>query len=421
MLRLYTLCTWLLGPMLPLWLRLRLAGGKEDPARLRERFGHAGIARPEGPLIWIHAASVGEALSAMPLAGLLAQSYPRMRMLLTTVTVTSARLLADRLPERALHQFAPLDHPRCVDRFLAHWKPDFALWVESELWPNAILRTRAAGCPMALVNGRMSDRSFRMWRRFRPASAALLRCFSPLLAQSAADAGKLRGLGGDNAQYPGNLKFDAPPLPAPPGAAEDFLRAAGGRQLWLAASTHPGEEEQIAAAHLQLRERQPGLLTVIAPRHARRGPEVAARLAAMGLGAALRSRGEAIAPSTDIYIADTMGELGLFYRVAGIAFIGGSLVPHGGQNPLEAARLGCAVICGPNMENFAEICAEMEAGNALLRVADRAHLAVAVEELLRVRERRESLARAALAAVNERQGALSRIAQALAPSLAAFR
>jgi 3-deoxy-D-manno-octulosonic-acid transferase len=350
---------------------------------MAERFGHAGLERPGGPLIWIHAASVGEANSVLPLIDLLAGRPVPPAILLTTGTVTSARLMAQRLPAGVLHQFVPVDTPGAVRRFLDHWRPDLALWLESEFWPNLIRETRARGTPMLLINARLSPTSYKRWRRLPGIIRPVLACFSLCLAQSRAEADRLADLGAPDARYGGNLKSAAPPLPADDADLAALQAALGDRPRWLAASTHDGEETIAADCHQRLKPDFPRLLTTIVPRHPERGAAIRDALVARGLSVAQRSTGQMPDSGTDIYLADTLGELGLFYRLNNIAFIGGSLVPHGGQNPLEAARLGCAILHGPQVFNFSETIGELTAAGAAHVVDDGEALKQALADLLR--------------------------------------
>jgi 3-deoxy-D-manno-octulosonic-acid transferase len=351
---LYRFLTGAASPFLPLLLRLRAARDKEDPARLPERQGYASRPRPPGTLVWIHGASVGESLATLPLvAGLLEK--PDRHVLVTTGTVTSARLMAERLPEGAFHQYVPIDTPGAVGRFLNHWRPDLALFVESEFWPNLILKTRAQAVPMALVNARLSEDSFKGWSRARGFAARLIGAFNVCLAQDATVASRLTTLGARAVSVSGSLKADAPPLPVNQDALAAFLNAANERSLFVAASTHPGEDAPLLEVAEAMRRAQLDTMTVIVPRHPSRGAEIESLAAARGFAVRRRSTGALPAGDTAIYVADTMGELGLFYRAGNFAFLGGSLVKHGGQNPLEAAQLGTAVITGPYTENFDEI------------------------------------------------------------------
>jgi 3-deoxy-D-manno-octulosonic-acid transferase len=370
--------TTLVAPLLPLWLARRLRRGKEERSRLRERRGE-GAERPTGILLWLHAASVGESQSILPLMEALAARRPELRFLVTTGTVTSTRLLAERispaLAARMQHRYVPLDVPAYAARFLDGWRPDAAVFVESEIWPNLLSAASARGVPLALVNARISPRSAQGWSLVPGLARRLFGGFRLVLAQTEADAARLRALGAPDTQAWGNLKFAARPLPADERSLAALRAAIGDRPVLLAASTHPGEEPQIAAAHAALRQRQPGALTVIVPRHPERGAAVARELEAHGHAVVRRAGGGMPGPDTAIYVADTLGELGLFYRLAGVALVGGSLVPHGGQNPLEPARLGCPILLGPHTHNFTAITDRLLAAGGACRVADSATLA----------------------------------------------
>ncbi|HKS85555.1 MAG TPA: 3-deoxy-D-manno-octulosonic acid transferase, partial [Pseudolabrys sp.] len=339
---LYRLLSRAAGPLTPILLARRVRRGKENRQRLAERRGESRILRPDGPLVWLHGASVGELASVLPLIERIRSRG--IAMLVTTGTVTSGDLAEQRLSRGVVHQFVPLDVPRFVGRFLDHWRPDLALFVESDLWPNTIVETSARGIPMVLVNGRLSEDSFRRWRRLPRSIAHLLLQLDLCLSGTAADAKRFSELGAAQVATTGNLKLDVPAPPADRAALDALRSAVGDRPVIAAASTHAGEEEVMVAAHVRLRSTFPGLLTLIAPRHPERGPAVVGATTAAGLSAALRSQGELPKRSTDIYVADTVGELGLIYRVAPAVFMGGSLVKHGGQNPIEAAKLRTAVL-----------------------------------------------------------------------------
>lgn len=379
---LYRALTALGGPAISGLLAWRRAHGKEDGARFAERLGVASRPRPAGPLLWLHAASVGEAQSSLSLIDRLLASRPRLEILVTTGTVTSARLMAERLPAKAVHQYLPVDRLAWVRRFLDHWRPDAALWIESELWPNLVLETARRRIPMALVNARMSDRSLAGWRRMPGLVRPLLAAFRRVLAQSEADATRFRSLGAAEVVMTGSLKYAAAALPAEPAALSRLGNALGDRPRWLAASTHPGEEAVVADVHRRLKRSHPGLLTLLAPRHPRRAEEIAAALGNAGLAVARRARGDMPEGGAEVYLIDTMGELGLFFRLAPIVFMGGSLVPHGGQNLLEPAQLGCAILHGPHVQNFRTIAADLAAAGAAEEVRDADELAAAVERLL---------------------------------------
>ena len=366
-LRVYQKLSSAVTPLAPALSKRRLKQGKEDPARIGERRGMSGDVRPHGPLVWIHGASVGEVLAAAALIERL-RAF-NIRILLTSGTVTSAAIVAKRFPADIIHQYVPYDSPRYVARFLDHWRPSLALLIESDLWPNLILASAARRLPMVLINGRMSQRSFPRWRRMAGTISALLGRFDVCLAQSRLDAERFSALGSRNVVTTGNLKLDVAAPSADPAKLERLMSVTRGRPVIVAASTHPGEEEILIEAHRTLAGFFPSLLTVIVPRHPNRGETVARMVEASGLHGALRSREELPTAATDIYVADTMGELGLFYRLAPIVFMGGSLVEHGGQNPVEAVKLGAAVVHGPHVFNFTDVYEALDgAGGA--RTAD---------------------------------------------------
>lgn len=421
---LYRLATRAALPLVKLLLARRTRRGKEDPARRDERFGLSRKPRPPGPLIWAHAASVGESLSLLPLIDRLLERLPTAGMLVTSGTVTSATLLAQRLPARAFHQYVPIDHPDAVEGFLGHWRPDLAVWVESELWPNLVADTHRRGVPMVLLNAKMSERSMRGWQRFPGMIGHLLGCFDLVLAQDAAQAARLNRLGARAAVTVGDLKSSAAPLPADPVELAALRHAIGARPVWLAAQTHEGEETIIAEAHGILAARRPDLLTLLAPRHPNRATAIAALLTAQGLTVARRSAGEPIMPTTAIYLADTMGEMGLFYRLGGIVLVAGSLLAPGtlgGHNPIEPALLGAAILHGPDMVNCAANAAALHAADAALEVTDAAGLAATVAALLDKPTRRQAMGQAAQIAAEAQSGVVDGVMARLEPLLQAFQ
>jgi 3-deoxy-D-manno-octulosonic-acid transferase len=403
-----------LEPFASMFLSRRLKAGKEDGARLRERLGHAALARPEGRLVWLHAASVGETISVLPLVEALARHAT---VLLTTGTITSADLAGKRLPAGAIHQFVPLDLPRAGARFLDHWRPDMAILAESELWPGLMQSCARRGIPLGIVNGRMSDRSFRRWQKLHGTARALLSPLAFCLAQSDIDSARYAELGAP-AISPGNLKFDVPALPFSTDERDTLRARLGSRPVLLAASTHPGEEAEVIAAAALVREREPDLLTIIVPRHPQRGEEIANLCAGGGISASRRSLGALPGPADVIHIADTLGELGLFFALADLAFIGGSLVPHGGHNPIEAVKLGAPVLSGPHVSNFTFVFDELRQENAFMEIADAAALAAVTTRLLASRDERQALAARASAAFARHEGALARTLDVVLPLLA---
>lgn len=411
----YRNLTSIFSPLIALYLRFRLMRGKEDGGRFKERFGHSGISRPPGILLWIHAASVGEANSVLYLIEQLKSRFPDINILLTTGTVTSARLIQKRGLRGVIHQFVPVDTDEATTRFLRHWRPDIGLWVESELWPNLVINARAWGCFLVVINGRMSMRSYKKWQE-RAALMAfqVLSSFELVFAQTEDDAQRFRALGAKNVRYVGNLKYDADALPCNETDLFVLQQQVGLRPLWFAASTHANEEGKLAEAHKILSEKHKDLLTIIAPRHPERGGEIEQQLAKYG-NVALRSRGDKIRKNTGFYIADTLGELGLFYRLCEIIFIGGSLIEHGGHNPLEAARLRCCVITGPHTENFADMYAEMEKLSICIRVRSAGELAGKIDSLMQDSDELTRMQMLAKEWLRSKSGATTRILDTLSP------
>lgn len=381
-LALYRFVTWASEPLVRLGLTLRQRKGKEDKARLHERLGRPKARRPEGPLLWVHAASVGESRSVLPLLEQLHKARPAWQILVTTGTVTSAQDIATRLPTGTIHQFVPVDHPAAVKRFFDYWQPTAGLIVESELWPNMLHQAQARALPLGLVNARLSPTSFRNWSKISGSAKKMLSAFDIILAQDADIAARFQALGGPNVLTAGNLKLSAPPLPVDAAALSALKDLLGTRPIWLAASTHKGEEEVIGAAHQILKQSLPDLITIIAPRHPNRGTQIAGDLRNQGLITRLRSSQKSGLERADIYIADTMGELGLFYSVCPLVFMGGSLIPHGGQNPLEPARLNCAILSGPHIHNFEPTYHALAQAGAVRFVDNAQSLTAAVADLL---------------------------------------
>ncbi|MBX9710246.1 MAG: 3-deoxy-D-manno-octulosonic acid transferase [Xanthobacteraceae bacterium] len=419
-LRLYRRISRLAAPFAGIVTSHRLKRGKEDPERLHERCGIPSVERPLGePLVWIHGASVGEILAAGELIERLRALH--IRILLTSGTVTSAAIAARRFPPDIIHQYIPFDSPPFVEQFLDHWQPDLALFIESDLWPNLLLMSADRRIPMVLINGRMSQRSFRRWSRAYGTISTLLSCFDLCLAQSDIDAERFAALGSPNVVISGNLKLDVKAPPADPTKLERLRQVTQRRTIFVAASTHPGEEEIILDAHRRLAGRIPSLLTVIVPRHPQRGPAIARLLAGAGMQVSLRSKTDLPSANTDIYVADTMGELGLFYRLAPVVFMGGSLVEHGGQNPIEAIKLGAAVLHGPHVFNFGEIYGEIGGSGGALQADNDEHFVKLLGHLLSNPAARSRVSGAGASVVNRLGGALDRTLAALEPYLLQLR
>ena len=412
-LRAYRYGLYLGEPAVAGLLAWRSRRGKEDPARLPERRGRPGRARPVGHLVWMHGASIGEALSLVGLIeGMIARGCS---VLITTGTRSAADLLSQRLPPGAVHQYVPLDAPRWVERFLAHWQPDLALVAESEIWPNTIVALHERGIPLVLVNGRMSERSFAGWARSPRTARALLSRIAVCLCQTRDDAERFARLGAPRISVVGNLKYDSAVPPADAQQLAYLGDMIGDRPVWVAASTHPGEDAVIAAVHARLKARFPRLLTVLAPRHPHRGEAVAQAATEAGLRASRRAKGGRPLPNVELYVADTLGELGLFYRLCPLVFLGGSLVERGGQNPIEPVRLDSAILHGPHIHNFSEPYGALDEAGGARAVTGEDDLAAAVAELVADRPGLAAMARRAQAALAPFEGAVGRTLAVLDP------
>jgi 3-deoxy-D-manno-octulosonic-acid transferase len=418
-LRAYRMFSVAMTPLTPLLLARRMRRGKEHRLRLPERRGIGVMARPPGQLIWLHGASIGELISVLPLIERIRER--EINVLVTSGTVTSGGLAEQRLPRDVIHQFVPLDVPMFVRRFLDHWQPDLALFAESDLWPNIMIETARRGVPMILVNGRLSDNSFRRWRYLPVTIGTLLARLDLCLARTPADADRLSELGATHVVTTGDLKLDVPAPPADGRKLAELNAAIGGRPVIAAASTHAGEETAVIDAHRRLRVNFPSLLTIIVPRHPERGAGVESIARAAGLKTKLRSRRELPDATTDIYVADTVGELGIIYRLSPIVFVGGSLVKRGGQNPIEPAKLGAAILHGPYVWNFTEIYAALDHAHGAETIPDVSKLTAAFGALLAQGETRARVADAARTTVEALSGALDRTLKSLDPYLMQLR
>lgn len=369
------------------YVKKRKLCGKEDVTRFNERIGKPQKSRPEGKLFWLHGASVGESVSMLPLINKILETYPDSHVMVTTGTVTSAAVMQKRLPERAFHQFIPIDNPVFTNRFLRHWHPDVILWFESEFWPAILSSIAKRKIPLILINGRISNKTFKRWQQFDFICKELLSCFSFCLGQSDEDAYRLRVLGAKEAICLGNIKYAGLPLPVDEEKKAELEKQINGRTVWLACSTHDDEEYKIARFHNDLKKDFPDLLLIIVPRHPHRGVEIQTRLQdELKLNVSLRSKEEPITQKTDIYVADTIGELGIWYNLCPLLFVGGSLIPHGGQNFMEPSRYRCAVIVGPHMHNFTDAMNRAKKADAVIQVNDVLDLVDNVRQLLSNKE-----------------------------------
>ncbi len=413
----YQAITFAAQPFLPFYLRKRLARGKEDEDRINERYGLPSRTRPAGRLIWVHGASVGETLSALPLIRKLSELNPDAHILVTSGTVTSANLLAKQLPQAAFHQFIPLDTPLYARRFVTHWQPDIVLWLESELWPNLLRQLRHRNIPAILLNGRITAKSATRWGT--PVLSGwikdILSTFALVLAQSQDMATRYKALGAQDVRLAGNLKFTAPALSGSAGTLEGLQTAIGDRPHWVMASTHEGEEEVALVAHDLLKANFPDLLTLIVPRHPARADEILALLDKHSV--AQRSQNQRITADTEIYLADTLGELGVFYRATPIACVGGSFTPKGGHNPIEPAQCGCAVLTGPDMSNFTDVASAMTEAGAMKQCPTPAALAETLKVLLQNPTQLDAMQSAAKDITAQPDKVLADLLTAMAPVL----
>ena len=369
------------------YIEKRKKMGKEDVKRFNERVGRPTKPRPDGRLIWLHGASVGESISMLPLINRLLEIYPDAHVMVTTGTTTSAEVMAKRLPERAFHQYLPIDNPVFAARFVRHWLPTIALWFESEFWPAMLSTIKRRNIPLILINGRISNKSFKRWQQFDFVIKELLDCFTACLGQSEEDAYRLRALGAKDAMCLGNLKYAGLPIPVDAEKKKDIQDEIGERPVWLVSSTHSDEESKIGRYIKELIAKHEGLLTIIAPRHPNRGVEIKELLQGKyQLKTALRSANEKIMPETEVYIADTIGEMGIWYELCPIVFIGGSLVPHGGQNFMEPSRCRDAVIVGPHMHNFTDAMNRAKRADGVIQIDETVDLIDMVDQLLSNKE-----------------------------------
>lgn len=412
-LRAYRMLGSAVYPFIGGYVAWRVGKGKEERARRRERYGKTKRPRPDGPLIWMHAASVGETVAVIPLMKRLLEYG--VSVVLTTGTVTSAKVVRERLGDSVIHQYVPLDLKPAVSRFLDHWKPDLAMIAESEIWPVTILELGARRIPQVLVNARLSDRSHASWSKRAYLAEALFENLAHVVAQSEVDAERYRELGARPVTVSGNLKVDTPPPPVDEEELTTLKKKIGKRPTWAAVSTHDGEEELAADVHSRIKKRHPGLLTIIVPRHPERGGALAAAFEARSLKVVRRSKGQPISRETDILLGDTIGEMGLYLRLTEIAFVGKSLTGSGGQNPLEPAMLNTAVLAGQNVQNFRDSYQRLVKGGGAKFVKDKDMLAGAVNFLLSNPDQRKAMMKAGLATVEDMRGALDRTLKTLDP------
>jgi 3-deoxy-D-manno-octulosonic-acid transferase len=399
-------------PLVWSYLAVRAAKGKEDGARRQERYGHASAPRPHGPLVWFHAASVGETTAIIPLINEVARRG--ISVVLTTGTKTSARIVSERLGSRVIHQYVPLDFKPAVSRFLDYWEPDLAIIAESEIWPMTMVELGQRHIPQVLVNGRLSDRTFGRWKKRLWLADALFENLALVIAQSETDAERFRTLGALPVMVSGNLKVDTDAPPHDNNALKHYRQQIRDRKTWAAISTFEGEENAAGIVHRALKERT-GLLTIVVPRHPERSDAIETMLTSKGLTVARRTRNDPITPDTDIFLGDTIGEMGLYLRLTEVAFVGRSLFAEGGQNPLEPAMLSCAILSGGNVQNFRDTYQMLAKNGSAKIIRDVEMLAKGVNYLLVNDEVRRKMIDAGLETVHEMRGALSATVRGLEP------
>ena len=412
----YGAATKALGPLTPILLKRRQKQGKEDPARMAERHGETDLARPDGELVWMHGASVGECLMLMPVINRMLSERKKTHILVTSGTTTSAEILDKQLPDRAFHQYVPLDYPKAVDNFLDHWKPDMAIWAESEIWPNMIRQTKSRGVPMVLLNARMSEKSLEGWSKRKKTAQALIGAFDLVLAADLPTAKGLSWILDRQIETAGNLKDAASPLPVDDAELKKLKSETSRRQIWCAASSHEGEDAYIIKAHQDVLERYKSSLLILAPRHPERSKDIQKLLKAEGLSFVTRKSGKSIERSTQVFLFDTIGEMGLAYRLSKLTFVCGSLIKGlSGHNPLEPARLNNSVLTGPHIASFADSYMSMIAFDAAQRILSPEIIGKTVTDILSDKELLANMRKTAHAYATGRDEVLDYVWQQLTP------
>lgn len=397
---------------MPAFLGWRRRRGREDRHRVRERMGVAGLPRPEGRLVWVHAASTGDGQILLPLVGRLgARGF---HVLVSTRTLASANVLKRMLPAGAFHQFMPLDVPAYVTRFLDHWRPDMVLLAGAELWPNVLIEADRRDLPIIFVNARMSDRVYGYCRRLRGLVVTLLGHVDLCLARTELDAERFSDLGAVSVQTVGDLVYDVPMPAADPQVVSALASRIGSRPVWVAAMTETGEQGLVVEVHRKLLPRFPDLVTIVAPRLPRDGEVLARAASAQNLATALRSRDGLPAKLPGLFVADVAGEIGLFYRASGIAFLGRSM-SGGGRSPIEAAKLGCAVLHGPETEDYAAIYDALDQAQGAAEVGDVETLARVLALLFEDGGKLRLMQRNALQTMDRLCGGTTRVLRAIEP------
>ncbi len=380
LLRAYLMAAVVLGPVVRWHIRKRIGRGKEDAQRYREKFGEATAERPQGTLVWLHAVGVGEVLTLPALIRAMATKRPELNFLVTSSTLTAARAVAANLPDKTDHQYLPVDCLPFVHRFLDHWRPDLSVWAEQDIWPALVVESSRRSVPLAMVNGRMGQDSFASKWRVRSLFADLYTRFSVIEVQDEKSRSHMQQLGipAGSVLVRRSLKAGALPLWVDQNRLRQLSEQLSNRFIWLAASTHAVEEAKVFAAHRTVLETKPDGILILCPRDPKQGGSAYDTARSIGLSPQLQSLNPDIASNTNLFIADSIGELGLWYTLADQAFVGGSLEPVGGHNPYEPMRMNCAVIHGPHIANFAQDYATAHVAGAALQVSGTAELAASV-------------------------------------------
>lgn len=415
---LYRVLSTIFFPIIVIYILLRALRGKEDISRIGERFAFASIKAPQASqdLFWIHAVSVGEANSVLILVDEILKNNPKISILFTTTTKTSAAIIANKIKDwqgRVTHQFFPIDSYFTVRKFLKHWQPKKIFFVESEIWPNFIEGATKAQIPAFLINGRMSKRSFLRWQFAKKIGLEIFNNFKIIFAQSHEDQERFLQLTNKEVLFFGNLKSQAANLKCDEKELSKIRTEIASRPFWLAASTHAGEEEIVAEVHQELQKKLPNLLTILVPRHPYRSDEIKEMFRLKNIKFSQRAVGGKIDNGVEIYLADGLGELGLFYSLANFTFLGGSLFEVGGHNPFEPIKLKCAVISGKHVFNFKEIYEKLSAQNACVMVENKEDLFKEVEKFLQDRELAQTMAHKALEAIADSQNITKKIIEKL--------
>ena len=339
----------------PFIILVRLFKNKEDKIRFKEKFCSFSKKRGTGKLVWFHGSSVGEILSVIPLVEKLEKKKSIKKILITSSTLSSSNVLSNFKLTKTIHQFFPIDSNFLTEKFLNYWNPSVAIFIESEIWPNMLMNIKKKSLPLILLNARITKKSFNKWRMIPSMSKILFNTFNICFSQNKETKKYLKSLGSKKIKFLGNLKYSESKTQKENTLNNSLKNILNYKKVWCAASTHNSEEKICAIAHKKLKKKYKNLLTIIIPRHTQRAESIASEIQDIGLKIQIRSMKNKLSNNTEIYLADTYGETKSFYNICKTVFLGGSLINHGGQNPLEPVRLGCKVVHGPYIQNFTEV------------------------------------------------------------------